>query len=72
MLHLLLAIFFPVMGCSASFPNHITPWKNSNCAPGDFQSASVSLSHNTKNTLRESWRLVEPVKTEAGKAMFMR
>ena len=61
-----------MMGCSASFPNHTTPWKKPTCAPGDFQIVSVSLSHNTKNTLRESWKLVEPVKTETGKAMFMR
>ena len=38
----------------------------------EYRTFSVPLSRKTKGTLKESWKLVEPVKTEAGKAMFMR
>ena len=32
----------------------------------------TSLSEETKNILRESWKFVEPLKTVAGKKMFER
>ena len=57
------------MGCSASF--HHRSWEN---MPNnvEFKTVPVSLSNKTKTTLRESWKLVEPVKTDVGKAMFVR
>ena len=58
------------MGCSASF-QHLASWKKLPSST-NLKTVSISLSSQTKNTLRESWKLVEPVKTEAGKAMFMR
>ncbi|KAJ7380386.1 hypothetical protein OS493_008842 [Desmophyllum pertusum] len=59
------------MGCSASFHHRANNLRNLSALPG-FKTVSMSLSRKTKNTLKESWKLVEPVKTEAGKAMFMR
>ena len=62
-----------IMGCSASFYHR---GSTKNLSPLSvtlgFKTLSIPLSRKTKNTLRESWNLVEPVKTEAGKAMFMR
>ncbi|PFX27019.1 neuroglobin-like [Stylophora pistillata] len=61
------------MGCSASFHNRgaTKNWSPISVSLG-FKGLSTPLSRKTKNTLKESWKLVEPVKTEAGKAMFMR
>lgn len=61
------------MGCSASL-HHRGAILNLSVLPAafGFKTVSVSLSRKTKNILRESWKLVEPVKTEAGKALFMR
>ena len=61
------------MGCSASF-QHRGTIMNLSAIPAafGFRTVSISLSRETKDTLKESWKLVEPVKTEAGKAMFMR
>ncbi|KAJ7380383.1 hypothetical protein OS493_008836 [Desmophyllum pertusum] len=36
------------------------------------RSTVLSFSEETKNILKESWKLVEPVKTAAGKKMFQR
>ncbi|XP_078345231.1 neuroglobin-like [Oculina patagonica] len=61
------------MGCSASF-QHRGTILNLSAIPAvfGFGTVSISLSRQTKNTLKESWKLVEPVKTEAGKALFIR
>lgn len=57
------------MGCSASL-HHRGAILNLSSLPAT--TVSISLSLNTKNILRESWKLIEPVKTEAGKALFLR
>lgn len=61
------------MGCSASL-HHRGGILNLSALPAalGFKTVSISLSRKTKNILRESWKLVEPVKTEAGKALFVR
>ena len=61
------------MGCSASL-HHRGAIFNLSALPAafGFKTVSISLSRETKNILRESWKLVEPVKTEAGKALFIR
>ena len=59
------------MGCSASF-HHLTSLKNPLPFMQEFRMVPIPFSRKTKNTLRESWQLVEPVKVEAGKAMFMK
>ena len=61
------------MGCSASL-HHRGTILNLSALPAafGFGPVSISLSRKTKNVLRESWKLVEPVKTEAGKALFVR
>ncbi|XP_078345778.1 neuroglobin-like [Oculina patagonica] len=56
------------MGCSSSLfnRNEVSAFKsNSNFTV-------VSFPEETKNILTESWKLVEPVKTAAGKKMFQR
>ena len=58
------------MGCSASF-HHRSSWENMPTNAG-FKTVPISLSRKTKIVLRESWKLIEPVKTDAGKAMFVR
>ena len=56
------------MGCSASFHH-----RGSSSLPAlTSKTDSVPLSCKTKDTLKESWKLVEPVKNEAGKLMFVR
>lgn len=61
------------MGCSASL-HHGGAILNLSSLPAafGFKTVSISMSLNTKNILRESWKLIEPVKTEAGKALFLR
>jgi len=61
------------MGCSASL-HHRGAILNLSALPAalGFKTVSISLSRKTKNILRESWKLVEPVKTEVGKALFVR
>ena len=57
------------MGCSASFHNR----DSSKSLPAlTSKNDSIPLSCETKNTLIESWKLVEPVQNEAGKLMFVR
>lgn len=57
------------MGCSASLyrrgPSRRLP-------SAGLKTVVIPLSPDTKNTLTESWKLVEPVKAEAGKLMFVR
>ncbi|CAH3161711.1 unnamed protein product [Pocillopora meandrina] len=61
------------MGCSASFHHRGTTKNRSPISVSlGLKHLSVPLSRKTKITLKESWKLVEPVKSEAGKAMFMR
>ena len=60
---------FYTMGCSASFHHR---GSSSSLPAVGLKPVSVSLSPETKNTLKESWKLVEPVKIDAGKAMFVR
>jgi len=56
------------MGCSASFHH-----RGCSSLPAlTSKTDSVPLSCKTKDTLKESWKLVEPVKNEAGKLMFVR
>ena len=57
------------MGCSASFHHRGSP---ASLPAVTSKPDSVPLSRKTKNTLTESWKLVEPVKNEAGKLMFVR
>ena len=59
------------MGCSASF-HHLSSLKNALPSTQDFRTVPIPFSRKTKDTLRGSWELVEPVKIEAGKAMFMK
>jgi hypothetical protein len=51
-------------------------YRNEKTFPASFSLNSkfnvISLSEETKNILRESWKLVEPLKTVAGKKMFER
>lgn len=62
-----------VMGCSASFHHRGTTKNRSPISVSlGLKNLSIPLSRKTKITLKESWKLVEPVKSEAGKAMFMR
>lgn len=57
------------MGCSASFHHR----DSSGSLPAlTSKTDSVPLSCKTKDTLKESWKLVEPVKNDAGKLMFVR
>lgn len=61
------------MGCSASFHHRGTTKNRSPISVSlGLKNLSIPLSRKTKITLKESWKLVEPVKSEAGKAMFMR
>lgn len=57
------------MGCSASFYHR---GSSGSSLAVTSKPDSVPLSCKTKNTLIESWKLVEPVKNEAGKLMFVR
>ena len=58
------------MGCSASFQHHRDSSRSSPALTP--KTDSIPLSSETKNTLKESWKLVELVKNEAGKLMFVR
>lgn len=59
------------MGCSSSLYR-----RNNKTFSASFnlnsRSTVLSFSEETKNILKESWKLVEPVKTAAGKKMFQR
>lgn len=57
------------MGCSASLHHRVA---SRHLPSARVKTIAVPLSADTKNTLRESWNLVEPVKAEAGKLMFVR
>lgn len=57
------------MGCSASLHHRVA---SRHLPSVRVKTIAVPLSADTKNTLRESWNLVEPVKAEAGKLMFVR
>lgn len=57
------------MGCSASLHHRVA---SRHLPSARVKTIAVPLSADTKNTLRESWNLVGPVKTEAGKLMFVR
>ena len=57
------------MGCSSSLHHR----GSSRSSPAlASKTNSIPLSSEAKNTLKESWKLVEPVKIEAGKLMFVR
>ncbi len=56
------------MGCSSSLQSG-----SARSLPAIVKTVPIiALSAETKNTLKESWKLVEPVKTDAGKVMFVR
>ena len=57
------------MGCSSSL-HHLGSSRSSPALAS--KTNSIPLSSEVKNTLKESWKLVEPVKIEAGKLMFVR
>ncbi|XP_022782500.1 neuroglobin-like [Stylophora pistillata] len=60
------------MGCSASSNNRIEIAVSVAAASSASRIKEIPLSHEQKNTLREFWKLVDPVKSVIGKNMFKR
>jgi len=59
------------MGCSSSL-NHRIEVVFSAPPTSNLRIRDIPLSDKRKNILRESWKLIEPVKTDAGKKIFVR
>ena len=59
------------MGCSSSL-NHRIEVVFSVPPTSNLRIREIPLSEERKSILRESWKLIEPVKTDVGKKIFIR
>ena len=66
-----LTVVLFIMGCSSSL-NHRIEVVFSSPPTSNLRIRDIPLSEEKKRILRESWRLIEPVKTDIGKKIFIR